>query len=63
MGFIIALAEDNAVNRKTFINKANHFQDLSIVIVAEDGHDFLEQLKGLPFEKHPKVAFGLLALG
>ena len=57
MPTLIAFAEDNAVNRKTFINKVSHYPELSIVITAEDGHDFLEQLKGLPFSKHPEVVF------
>lgn len=57
MPTLIAFAEDNAVNRKTFVNKINRHPDLSIVIAAQDGNDFLEQLKGLPFEKHPAVVF------
>ena len=57
MPTLIAFAEDNAVNRKTFINKVSHHPDLSIVITAEDGNDFLQQLKGLPFDKHPAVVF------
>jgi DNA-binding NarL/FixJ family response regulator len=57
MPILIAFAEDNAVNRKTFINKVRQHPDLSIVITSENGHDFLEQLKGMPFDKHPAVVF------
>jgi DNA-binding NarL/FixJ family response regulator len=57
MPTLIAFAEDNAINRKTFINKVSHHPDLSIVITAENGNDFLAQLKGLPFDKHPAVVF------
>jgi DNA-binding NarL/FixJ family response regulator len=57
MPILIAFAEDNAVNRKTFINKVSHHPDLSIVINAINGHDFLEQLKGLPPDKQPEVVF------
>jgi DNA-binding NarL/FixJ family response regulator len=57
MPTLIAFADDNAVNRKTFINKVSHHPDLSIVITGENGNDFLAQLKGLPFEKHPAVVF------
>jgi DNA-binding NarL/FixJ family response regulator len=57
MPTLIAFAEDNAINRKTFINKVNHHPDLSIVIMAVNGNDFLAQLKGLPFDKHPAVVF------
>ena len=53
----IALAEDNPLNRNTFINKVNIYPELEIVFVAKDGNDFLDQLKGLPFNKHPQVVF------
>lgn len=54
---LIALAEDNPLNRNTFINKVNIYPELEIVFVAKDGNDFLDQLKGLPFNKHPQVVF------
>lgn len=54
---LIALAEDNPLNRDTFINKVNIYPELEIVFIAEDGNDFLNQLKGLPFNKHPQVVF------
>lgn len=57
MPITIAFAEDNAVNRNTFQQKIRDHTDLSLVFGAVDGHDFLEQLKGLPFSNHPKVAF------
>lgn len=57
MPTLIAFAEDNAVNRNTFINKIQHFKDLKLVFAAVNGHDFLEQLKGLPFGQHPVVTF------
>jgi DNA-binding NarL/FixJ family response regulator len=53
----IAFVEDNSINRKTFISKINHYADLSLVLVGENGNDFLSQMKGLPMEKHPKVVF------
>lgn len=54
---LIALAEDNPLNRNTFINKVNIYPELEVVFIAEDGNDFLSQLKGLPFNKHPQVVF------
>lgn len=57
MSILIAYAEDNAVNRNTFLNKVHHFPELKVVFEAVNGHDFLEQLKGLPFGQHPAVAF------
>ena len=57
MSLLIAFAEDNAVNRNTFLNKIHHFTELKIVFASVNGHDFLEQLKGLPLVLHPAVAF------
>lgn len=57
MPVTIAFAEDNAVNRNTLLQKIRDHTDLKLVFNAVDGHDFLEQLKRLPFTQHPKVAF------
>jgi len=53
----IAFAEDNAVNRNTFLQKIRDHRDLKLLFGAVDGHDFLEQLKNTPFTQHPNVAF------
>lgn len=53
----LALVEDNAVNRTTFLNKVARYTDLSVVLIAENGNDFLEQLKGLPADRMPAVVF------
>lgn len=55
--FTIALAEDNGVNRNTFIQKIKSLGAIDIVFVAVDGNDCLEQLKGLPHGKLPQVIF------
>ena len=55
--FSIALAEDNGVNRNTFIQKIKALRAVDIVFVAIDGNDCLEQLKGLPHTKLPQVIF------
>jgi DNA-binding NarL/FixJ family response regulator len=57
MPVTIAFAEDKAVNRNSFLQKVREYSDLSVVFGATDGHDFLEQLKQMPFTKHPQVAF------
>lgn len=57
MFITIAFAEDNAVNRNTFINKIQHFAELKLAFSAKDGNEFLEQLKSLPFHQHPAVSF------
>lgn len=57
MPVTIAFAEDNALNRNTFLLKIREHDDLEVAFSAVDGHDFLEQLKQMPFAKHPQVAF------
>jgi DNA-binding NarL/FixJ family response regulator len=53
----IALVDDKAVNRQSFINKLQLFSDLENVITAVNGDDFLSQLKNIPQQKMPQVAF------
>ena len=53
----LALAEDNPVNRKTFVQKMNGLPQYEILFIAEDGNECLEELKGLPQAKLPRVIF------
>ncbi len=53
----IALVDDNALNRSNFVQKVAQFSDLDLSIIATDGHDFLEQMKGLPLQQLPLVVF------
>src|SRR5688500_18265908 len=53
----IALAEDNAVNRNTFVNKIQHFPEIDLLFTAINGHDCLEHLKGAPLSQHPLIVF------
>lgn len=55
--FRIALAEDNAVNRNTFMQKMKVVDCLQLVFSAGDGNECLEQLKGLPHQSLPQVIF------
>lgn len=57
MTFRIALAEDNMVNRNTFMQKLKVADNLQLVFSAADGNQCLEQLKGLPFPLLPQVVF------
>ncbi|MBL0183770.1 MAG: response regulator transcription factor [Chitinophagaceae bacterium] len=57
MNFRIALAEDNAVNRNTFMQKLKVTDCLQLVFSASDGNECLEQLKGLPHQSLPQVIF------
>jgi len=57
MNFTVALAEDNYVNRNTFMQKIGILGNLTLVFSAVNGHDCMEQLKGLPPAKIPQVIF------
>jgi DNA-binding NarL/FixJ family response regulator len=53
----IGLVDDKAINRSSVADKISQFTDLNLCFVAVNGHDCLEQLKGLPLEKIPQVIF------
>ncbi|MDQ2719984.1 MAG: response regulator transcription factor [Bacteroidota bacterium] len=57
MKFTVALAEDNAINRNTFLQKINQLTDYQVLFTAASGYACLEQLKGLPDSKLPQVIF------
>ena len=53
----VGLVDDKAVNRTSISGKLKQFEDLDLCFVATNGDDCLEQLKGLPLEKMPKILF------
>ena len=53
----IGLVDDKAVNRSSIADKIKQFEDLNFCFIAVNGHDCLEQLKGMPVEKTPQVIF------
>jgi len=53
----VGLVDDKAVNRNSIADKIKQFEDLDFCFIAVNGHDCLEQLKGLPMEKIPQVVF------
>jgi DNA-binding NarL/FixJ family response regulator len=53
----IALTEDNAINRNTFLQKIKGQSNLQLVFIANDGSQCLEQLSGLPHALLPQVIF------
>lgn len=57
MTFTIGLAEDNRVNRNTFYQKIEMYSELKLLFTADNGHQCLEHLKGLPQQKLPQVIF------
>lgn len=57
MNFTVALTEDNAINRNTFLQKIKVLGNMQLVFVATNGNECLEQLKGMPQDKLPQVIF------
>lgn len=57
MQFRIAMAEDNAVNRNTFLQKIKVSGNLQLVFTAANGSECLEEFKGLPHVQLPQVVF------
>lgn len=57
MVFKIAMAEDNAVNRNTFLQKIKVSGKMELVFAAADGNECLSELKGLPHAMIPQVLF------
>lgn len=57
MSIRVAFADDKAINRQTFVQKISCFDDLDLVFTAINGHDCIEQLRGLPISKQPQVIF------
>jgi DNA-binding NarL/FixJ family response regulator len=53
----IGLVDDKAINRNSITEKIKQFEDLEFCFTAVNGHDCLEQLKGMPVEKTPQVVF------
>jgi len=53
----IGIVDDKPVNRSSISGKIAQFEDMSICLVSVNGHDCLQQLKGLPHSKMPEVIF------
>lgn len=57
MNISIAVAEDNRINRNTFMQKIKGYSELKLIFTAENGHQCLEELKRLPHQLLPQVIF------
>ncbi len=53
----VAFADDKAINRQSFADKIRLLRETELVLLATDGSDYLEQLKGLPHHRFPDIAF------
>jgi DNA-binding NarL/FixJ family response regulator len=51
----IAIVDDKQINRTTVKEKIMAYKEIELALEAKNGHDFLEQLKRLPNDKHPQV--------
>lgn len=51
----IGIVDDKSQNRLLFKERLNFSDDLTVVMTAFDGKDFLDQMKILDSEKHPSV--------
>ncbi len=53
----IGITDDKAINRNNIAEKIKQFEDLQLCFTAVNGNDCLEQLKGLPLDKMPRIMF------
>lgn len=53
----LALAEDNAVNRATFLQKAGALAGCEVVFIAKSGGECLDVLRGVPPGRLPHIVF------
>ena len=53
----IGLAEDNAVSRKSFLDKAQLIPEWQIVFTASNGKECMEKLAALKTDLLPQVSF------
>ena len=57
MNFIVALAEDNGINRKAFLQKITVLGNMDVAFVATNGNQCLKELKGMAPSKLPQIIF------
>lgn len=55
MSIYVGIIDDKAINRNTVKQKLSPYNELTIVLEAGNGKDFLDQLKRLPNEKKPHI--------
>jgi DNA-binding NarL/FixJ family response regulator len=53
----IGLAEDNEINRNIFRQKISQLPEYRLQFIAKNGHECLEELKGLPPQRLPRIVF------
>jgi DNA-binding NarL/FixJ family response regulator len=51
----VGIVDDKSQNVHLFAERLNYSDDIAIVLTANGGHDFLDQMKKLPLASHPLV--------
>ena len=53
----VAFADDKSINRQSFADKIRLLPGVELIFLATNGNHYLEQLKGLPHNRLPDIAF------
>ncbi len=51
----VGIVDDKSQNRLLFTERLNSSDEITVVLTASDGKDFLDQMKALSFAEHPAV--------
>jgi DNA-binding NarL/FixJ family response regulator len=51
----IGIVDDKSQNRLLFTERLNYSEEITVVMTATDGKDFLSQMKAMDFQQHPSV--------
>jgi DNA-binding NarL/FixJ family response regulator len=51
----VGIVDDKSQNRQLFTERLNFSDQITVVMTATDGKDFLDQMKKLDFHQHPTV--------
>ena len=51
----IGIVDDKSQNRLLFTERFNAYEEIDVVLTASTGKEFLEQMKSIKYQDHPKV--------
>ena len=55
MKISVGIVDDKSQNRLLFAERLNFSEEISVVLTAFNGNDFLDQMKVMDFKEHPSV--------
>src|SRR3984893_6804512 len=55
MKISVGIVDDKSQNRLLFAERLNFSEEISVVLTASNGNDFLDQMKVMDFKEHPSV--------